>query len=169
MAFYCWRWRAMGIGCPDCEEEYLRGVLWLVSVVIPGDGGSTEVQREMVQRFSHVPGNQSERKPWCDAWTPWGPCRLLCSANTAAGVLPHKPCELWGSERDWHLWFGVCLWHLALTPLHVFTIPPPHLSNNGQCEKTEQGSEEPGFRAHYMIRIRDQTEIQVSTLSMTSG
>ena len=27
---------------------------------------------------------------------------------------------------DWHLWFGVFLWHLALTPPHPLTLPLPH-------------------------------------------
>ena len=61
--------------------------------------------------------------------------------------------------------------HLALTPPHPLTLPPPphpHISNNDRCEKTEQGSEEPGLRAQHTIRIRDQTEIQSVCLSVAS-
>ena len=43
--------------------------------------------------------------------------------------------------------FGVFLWHLALTPLIPSPSHPRHLSNNGRCKKTDQGPEEPGFRA----------------------
>ena len=52
MAFYCWGWRARSIGCPDCEEVYLRMSLtglschsWamvVASTVPEGDG--TEIQ-----------------------------------------------------------------------------------------------------------------------------
>ena len=50
------------------------------------EGDGTEVQ-------SH-PGNQSGRRPQCEAWATRGPYLLPRSAEMAAGVLSPQPCKL---------------------------------------------------------------------------
>ena len=109
--------------------------------------------------FSPIPGNQSGRRPHCDAWTPWGSYQLLCSPDMAAGVLSPNPVSSEARGRTGTGGLGVSFWHLALTPPHPLTLPPPHLSNNGRCEKTDQGPEGKGYRSQNMIRIMDQTEM----------
>ena len=52
-----------------------------------GDGGSTDRPRGRQYRDSVKSRNQSGRRPWCEAWTPWDPNLLLHSAGTAPGVL----------------------------------------------------------------------------------
>ena len=145
------------IGCPDCEHECLRVSFDWAQLSLLGDGGSTAHPRGRRYRDSVTSRDQSGRRPSCEAWTPWDTFLLLHSAGTAPRVLPHKPCELGEGLAPW---FGVFLWHLALTPLIPSPSHPRHLSNNGQCKKTDQGPEEPGFRAQCTIRIRDQAEMR---------
>lgn len=89
--------------------------------------------------------------------------------DPAARTLSHNILQsLISWRRDWHLWFGVCLWHLTRTYPPPLTLLSPHLRSNGRCEKTDQRPRlEPGFRARYMTRIVDQSEIKVRAQSVT--
>ena len=114
-----------------------------------------------------------EGDPSCEHCTPWGSYRQLRSLGNCVHQallqewFPTNPgssearegtgtCGLGSFSGTWH-------WPLLITS----PSPPPHLSNNDQCEKIDQGPKEKGFRAQCMIGM-DQTEIQASSLSMTS-
>ena len=64
MAFYCWEWRVTSIGCPDCEEEYLRVSFDWAQLSLLGDGGITNHLRERRYRDSATsPGTNLEGDP----------------------------------------------------------------------------------------------------------
>ena len=145
MAFYCWGWRVTSTVCPDCEEEYLRVSFDWAHLSLLGDGGSTDRPRGRWYRDSVMSlGTNLEETPVWGMDT-LGPYRLLRSPVTATGVLPPKPCEPRGSGRDWHL---------ELNTPHPLTLPPPHLSRNGQCEKTDRGP----WRARVQGSVYDQDQ-----------
>ena len=109
MAFYCWEWRVTSIGCPDCEEEYLRVSFDWAQLSLLGDGGSTDRPRGRRYRDSVTSWNQSGRRPWCEAWTPQDPHLLLGSPDMAARVPSPNPgsSEAWGGT-------GTCVWGPSL-------------------------------------------------------
>ena len=95
MALYCWEWRVTSIGCPDCEEEYLRVSFDWAQLSLLGDGGSTNSPRGRRVRDSlRSLGTKSGRRPQCEAWATRGPYLLPRSAEMAAGVLSPQPCKL---------------------------------------------------------------------------
>ena len=94
MAFYCWGWRVRSIGCPDCEEAYLRVSLtglschsWgMVAAPTVPEGDSTEIQSS--------PGTNLEGDPGVRHGHPG---TLTCCCIQQAQLpeyFPHKPCEL---------------------------------------------------------------------------
>ena len=108
-ALYCWGWRVMSIGCPDCEHECVRVSFDWAQLSLLGDGGSTDRPRGRRYRDSVTSWNQSGRRPWCEAWTPQDPHLLLGSPDMAARVPSPNPgsSEAWGGT-------GTCVWGPSL-------------------------------------------------------
>lgn len=132
------------------------------------DGGSIDrPEGDGTEDFSHILGTNLEGDPSVRHGQPRA---LTCSRVQPKWLQVYFSSALQAldSGRDWHLWFGIFLWHLALRPPHPLTLTHPHLSKMAEREKTEQGPENQGLEGQHMIRIRDQAEMQVSPLSMTS-
>ena len=61
MSLYCWGWRVMSTGCPDCGEEYLRVSFDWAHLSLLMDGGSADCPRW--RQFSDSVKIQSGRRP----------------------------------------------------------------------------------------------------------
>ena len=125
MAFYCWEWRVTSIGCPDCEEEYLRVSFDWAQLSLLGDGGITDHLRGRRYRDSATsPGTNLEGDPGVRHGHPR---TLTCSWVHQTWLQEYLPQTLGALRRGEGLApvFGVLLWHLALSPIHPLTFPPP--------------------------------------------
>ena len=159
MAFYCWEWRVTSIGCPDCEEEYLRVSFDWAQLSLLGDGGSTNSPRgRRVRNSLRSLGTKSGRRPQCEAWTPWA---LTCFCIHQVQLPECFPPTL-GALRLGGGGLTPVVWGLSLPPGTDPSSPPypptPSLTTMADVKRLIWGHDESGFGAQYMIMIMDQTD-----------
>lgn len=103
-------------GCRSyCEEEYLGGLLAELRLSLWLEGGCTcpdgNAIRDTIEPLEPI-WNETTRD--CCGYLP---ATRHCCLNSFL----QYPAESKALEKGLALWFGVCLWHLALT------YPPPHI------------------------------------------